>query len=127
VAGFERHNGADIITAVTPTTDKREIDSPHIVKAVLAGDGRALYFSRSAVPHGAKAVFHHVGLYAYRRHALTRFCELAPSNLEVTERLEQLRALENGMVIYAVQLDHAPAGIDTPDDLARASAILTAV
>jgi len=106
---------------------KREIDSPHIVKAVLAGDGRALYFSRSAVPHGAKAVFHHVGLYAYRRHALTQFCELAPSNLEVTERLEQLRALENGMVIYAVQLDHAPAGIDTPDDLARASAILTAV
>jgi len=58
---------------------------------------------------------------------LTLFCELAPSNLEVTERLEQLRALENGMVIYAVQLDHAPAGIDTPDDLARASAILTAV
>ena len=124
VAGFERHSAADIITAVTPAQDKDAINSPHIVKAVLAGDGRALYFSRSPVPHGASSVWHHVGLYAYRRAALTRFCDLAPSKLELTERLEQLRALENGMVIYAVHLDDAPAGIDTPEDLARANAIL---
>lgn len=130
VAGFETYKGADIITAVTQTQDGREIDSPHIVKAVLAENGRALYFSRSAVPHnlsgGVRTAFHHVGLYAYRRAALTRFCELPPSRLELTERLEQLRALEDGMVIYAVELDDAPAGIDTATDLARANKILTA-
>ena len=127
VSGFERYSEADIITAVTMMHDSREIDSPHIVKAVLASDGRALYFSRSAVPHGGKTMFHHVGLYAYRRAALTRFCELPPSKLEQAERLEQLRALENGLVIYAVELDDAPAGIDTPEDLQRANARLAAL
>ena len=65
-------------------------------------------------------MFHHVGLYAYRRAALKKFCSLPPSPLELTERLEQLRALENDMIIYAAEIDHAPAGIDTPEDLEKA-------
>lgn len=116
---------ADIATAVTETDDPSELSSPHVVKAVLGEDGRAFYFSRSLIPHGAEQAFHHVGLYAYRRAALKRFCSLPPSKLEKTERLEQLRALENGMQIYAAIIDSAPAGIDTPEDLARANAILT--
>ena len=105
---------ADIATAVTATQNRDEIDSPHVVKAVLTEEGRALYFSRSPIPHAAASMFHHVGLYAYRRAALKKFCSLPPSLLELTERLEQLRALENDMIIYAAEIDHAPAGIDTP-------------
>lgn len=115
---------ADIATAVTPIDDAAEIANPNIVKAVLNKHNRALYFSRSPVPYGAQVVYHHIGLYAYRRAALARFCALPPSILEQTERLEQLRALEDGMAIYAAELDAAPAGIDTPEDLARANAAL---
>ena len=115
---------ADIATAVCATSDAAQIDNPNIVKAVINPDGRALYFSRSPVPHGADTVFHHVGLYAYRRAALTRFCSLPPSILEQTERLEQLRALENGMTIYTAEIDSAPVGVDTPEDLAQAIAVI---
>jgi len=97
---------ADIATAVTVIDDVAEIANPNIVKAVLDKDGRALYFSRSPVPYGADAAYHHVGLYAYRRAALTRFCSLPPSILEQTER------------------DDAPAGVDTPEDLTAANAVL---
>jgi 3-deoxy-manno-octulosonate cytidylyltransferase (CMP-KDO synthetase) len=115
---------ADIATAVTPIDDPEEIANPNIVKAVLDKTGRALYFSRSPVPYGAHAAYHHVGLYAYRREALTRFCSLPPSVLEQTERLEQLRALEDGMQIYAVELETAPMGVDVPADLVAANAVL---
>ena len=111
---------ADIATAVTATQNRDEMNSPHVVKAVLSEEGRALYFSRSPIPYGAASMFHHVGLYAYRRAALNKFCSLPPSSLELTERLEQLRALENDMIIYAAEIDHAPAGIDTPEDLEKA-------
>lgn len=121
---LHRHSDADIATAVTLTRNKDEISSPHVVKAVLTPNGRALYFSRSPIPHGAPQMYHHVGLYAYRRAALTQFCSLPPSRLEITERLEQLRALENDMVIYASQIDHAPAGVDTPEDLKKAIEII---
>lgn len=117
---------ADMATAVTAIDDPIEISNPNIVKAVLDKDGRALYFSRCPIPYGATSVYHHVGIYAYRRAALTRFCSLPPSILEQTERLEQLRALEDGMGIYAAILNQAPAGVDTPADLAAANNILAA-
>ncbi len=116
---------ADIATAATATDDAAQVNNPNIVKAVLGKDGRALYFSRAAIPHGAETVYHHAGLYAYRRAALMRFCSLPPSILELTEGLEQLRALEDGMMIYCAELDNAPAGIDTAEDLAAANVILS--
>ncbi len=117
---------ADMATAVVHTNSEREISDPNVVKAILAKDGRALYFTRAAAPSGDGGVWHHVGLYAYRRAALDKFCQLDPSALEIRERLEQLRALENGMTIYATELKTAPDGVDTPEDLARARAILGA-
>ncbi len=115
---------ADIATAAVHTEDKREISDPNVVKAVLAQNGRALYFTRASAPTGEGGVMHHVGLYAYRRDTLDRFCTLPPSPLEKRERLEQLRALEDGMQIYVTVLKTAPDGVDTPDDLARARNIL---
>ena len=84
-----------------------------------------LYFSRHPIPHGGAPgsdtpIWHHVGIYAWRRAALARFVSLNPSPLEKTEKLEQLRALEDGMKIVALVVDTAPGGIDTPEDLADA-------
>lgn len=124
VACLEANPNADIATGVVYTENKREIEDPNVVKAILAKDGRALYFTRAPAPSGEGGVYHHVGIYAYRRAALNRFCHLAPSGLEKRERLEQLRALEDGMTIYAARLQTAPDGVDTPDDLERARAQL---
>jgi len=111
---------ADIATAAVFTENVREINDPNVVKAVFDENGRALYFSRAAVPSGAGGVWHHVGLYAFRRSALAKICALTISPLEKRERLEQLRALENGMSIYVAKLETAPDGVDTPEDLERA-------
>ena len=81
---------------------------------------RALYFTRATAPWGEGPLLHHIGLYAYRREALTRFVGLPPSPLELRERLEQLRALEAGMRIDVVTVDAVPLGVDTPHDLERA-------
>jgi len=112
---------ADIATAVIATDDPAEITDPNCVKAVVTERNRALYFSREAVPHGATSVFHHVGIYAYRRPALEKFCALPPSHLEQQERLEQLRALENDMRLYVTRLKAQDKvslrGVDTMDDL----------
>ena len=116
----------DIATLVAEITDEAEVRDPNVVKAVVsfsepqAEIGRALYFSRAAVPAGEGPLFHHIGIYAYRRAALARFVKLAPSPLEKRERLEQLRALEAGMRIDAVRVDSIPYGVDTPADLERA-------
>jgi 3-deoxy-manno-octulosonate cytidylyltransferase (CMP-KDO synthetase) len=83
-----------------------------------------VYFSRATVPWGDGVYFHHIGMYAYRRDALSRFVQLPPGIVEMRERLEQLRALENGMRIDAAVVDTVPFGVDTPDDLERARAIL---
>ena len=122
---------ADIATAVTGLKSEAERRSPHIVKAILAPDSRALNFSRKSAgaqekPPQERDLFHHVGLYAYRRAALSQFCSLPPSARELDERLEQLRALDNDMIIYAAHIDHAPAGIDTKEDFAQANAVLKA-
>jgi len=119
----------DIATLVAPIQDPAERDDPNVVKVALsmpacAASGRALYFSRSTIPWGDGPLFHHIGLYAYRREALARFVTLPPGVLEQRERLEQLRALENGMRIDAAVVGTVPLGVDTPGDLARARALL---
>jgi len=105
-----------------------EIDNPNAVKVVTTPDGRALYFSRAAIPFhrdGSNPIyFKHLGLYAYRRSALERFAALAPTPLEVTERLEQLRLLENNISLYVTETPHDTIGVDTEEDLARVEAIL---
>jgi 3-deoxy-manno-octulosonate cytidylyltransferase (CMP-KDO synthetase) len=115
----------DIATLVAPVTTAEEAAAPSVVKAVCAFAGgqataRALYFSRAAVPAGEGPLWHHIGIYAYRRAALARFVALPPSPLERREKLEQLRALEAGMAMAAARVGHAPFGVDTPEDLQRA-------
>lgn len=119
----------DIATLTTPIKDAHEIDEPSVVKAVLSlapgqTTGRALYFSRRPVPSGDGPLWHHIGIYAYRRAALARFVTLKPSPLELREKLEQLRALEDGMTIAAAVVDTLPLGVDTPADLARIRAVM---
>ncbi|MDX6768581.1 MAG: 3-deoxy-manno-octulosonate cytidylyltransferase [Elusimicrobiota bacterium] len=116
--------GADVATAVIPLNDAARGADPNVVKAVRAVDGTCLYFSRSPVPHGAASKWEHLGLYAYRRAALRRFVELAPSPLERSEKLEQLRALEAGMRIKAAVVDERPVSVDVPADLRRAELLL---
>jgi len=115
----------DIATLIAPIADAAERDDPNVVKAVVAAPdgadvGRAIYFSRCAVPWGDGPLFHHIGIYAYRRDALARYVQLPPGVVEQRERLEQLRALENGMRIDAARVDTVPFGVDTPGDLERA-------
>ncbi|PWC50747.1 3-deoxy-manno-octulosonate cytidylyltransferase [Azospirillum sp. TSA6c] len=119
----------DIATLVAEITREEERTNPNVVKAVLelpagARQGRALYFTRATAPTGDGPLYHHIGLYAYRRAALERFVSLPPSVLEQRERLEQLRALSNGMRIDAAVVDAVPLGVDTPADLERACALL---
>ena len=121
----------DIATLVAPIGSPDERNDSNVVKAVLAlaggtSVGRALYFSRAPVPWGEGPTFHHIGLYAYRRAALARFVALPPGVLERRERLEQLRALENGMRIDAAVVDTVPLGVDTAAELDRARRILEA-
>ncbi|ALG70567.1 3-deoxy-manno-octulosonate cytidylyltransferase [Azospirillum thiophilum] len=122
--------GVDIATLVVEITRQEERSDPNVVKAVLelpqgARQGRALYFTRATAPSGDGPLYHHIGLYAYRRAALERFVALPPSALEQRERLEQLRALSNGMRIDAAVVDAVPLGVDTPADLERARALLS--
>ncbi|WP_458097755.1 3-deoxy-manno-octulosonate cytidylyltransferase [Roseomonas sp. WA12] len=119
----------DIASLVAPVVSAEEAASPSVVKCACAfAPGRdlapALYFSRQPVPGGEGPLWHHIGLYAYRRPALARFVALPASPLEIREKLEQLRALEAGMRIAVARVDHAPFGVDTPADLARARAVL---
>lgn len=120
----------DIATLVVEITDDAERLNPNVVKAVVSlGEnqkiGRALYFSRAAVPTGDGPLYHHIGLYAFRRESLARFVALPVGVLEQRERLEQLRALENGMRIDAALVDTVPLGVDTPADLERARQLLS--
>lgn len=118
----------DIATLAAEIRDAAERDNPNVVKVVGspvdAARLRALYFTRATAPWGDGPLYHHIGLYAYRRAALARFVGLPPSPLERRERLEQLRALEAGMRIDVAVVDGVPLGVDTPEDLARARALL---
>jgi 3-deoxy-manno-octulosonate cytidylyltransferase (CMP-KDO synthetase) len=106
-----------------------EIDDPNAVKVVTALDGRALYFSRATIPFdrdgtGFAGYRKHLGIYAYRKASLERFAALPPSPLELAERLEQLRLLENGIALYVAEAPADTIGVDTEADLLRAEAVL---
>ena len=118
----------DIGTLAAEISEAQERGNPNVVKVVgspvAPGRLRALYFTRATAPSGEGPLYHHIGLYAYRRAALARFVGLPPSPLERRERLEQLRALEAGMRIDVSVVASVPLGVDTPDDLERARALL---
>ncbi len=120
----------DISTLAAEIVHEHERADPNVTKAVVAfkdtpNVGRALYFTRATAPWGDGPLYHHIGIYAYRRDALDRFVSLPPSPLEERERLEQLRALEDGMSIDVLVVDAAPVGVDTPADLDRVRLELT--
>lgn len=129
--GLREVAGSEISTAVAPIQSLREFLDPNCVKALPARDGRALYFSRAPVPWPRDGIaaelptsflgaWRHIGIYAYRVRSLLQFAAWSPTPLEITEKLEQLRALEHGMHIHLVALSEPPrAGVDTPDDLER--------
>ena len=138
---------ADIGTLVKRIDDAAEIDDPNVVKAVFNGEGFALYFSRSPIPYhrelfGTEAcksgsaeaqkrvgselvMFKHIGIYAYRKDVLAKFSKLPPSRLEETEKLEQLRALENGITIKVGETIYETIGVDTPMDLKKVEKCLS--
>ena len=119
----------DVGTLAAEIADPAERADPNVVKAVVScrlgsAQGRALYFTRAAAPTGEGPLWHHIGLYAYRRDALARFVALPPSPLERRERLEQLRVLEDGMRIEVALVDTVPLGVDTPAQLEHARALI---
>jgi len=123
----------DIATLAAVITHTEERTNPNVVKVVgtplpRSSDAmetlRALYFTRATAPYGGGPLYHHIGIYAYRRAALERFVQLSPSPLELREKLEQLRALEAGMRIDAAVVETVPLGVDTPADLARARELI---
>lgn len=121
---------SDIATLAAEIRDADERINPNVVKAVGTPIGtsrlRALYFTRATAPSGDGPLYHHIGIYAYRRASLERFVSLKPSPLELREKLEQLRALEAGMRIDVAVVDTVPLGVDTPADLERARLLLRA-
>ena len=118
----------DIATLTVEIKDEEEKTAPSVVKVVGSAISdnrlRALYFTRTTAPYGNGPLYHHIGLYAYRRDALRRFVAAPPSPLERREKLEQLRALEAGMRIDVALVDAAPLGVDAPEDLERAREML---
>ena len=125
VTGPLGDKAVDIATLAVEIREASERTNPNVTKAVVALDpggtrGRALYFTRATAPWGEGPLYHHIGIYAYRRAALERFVALPPSTLETREKLEQLRALEAGMTIVVSIVDAVPLGVDTPDELERA-------
>ena len=118
-----------MVTAANPVTDPSDIRNPNVVKVVTGRNGRALYFSRSVIPHdrdgrGGVKYLRHQGIYGYRRKVLLDFVKWKPTPLEKAEKLEQLRALENGVAIGVIIVKNASVGVDAPEDLARAERAL---
>jgi 3-deoxy-manno-octulosonate cytidylyltransferase (CMP-KDO synthetase) len=123
--------GLEMVTAAALLQDPADFENPNVVKVVLAANGDALYFSRSAIPftgflHSVAGVpiYGHHGIYGYSREFLRKFVAWPPSALEKAERLEQLRALENGVRIRVLITEHAALGVDSPDDVAAAESAL---
>ena len=134
---LERNSEAHIATLYWPMHTAAEIENPNHVKVALAEDGSALLFSRSVIPYprawpelesalaAGERWFRHVGLYAYRAGALKHYASLAPTPLEQSEKLEQLRILENGgRIVLEQSCEHIPAGVDTPEDLERIRSLI---
>jgi 3-deoxy-manno-octulosonate cytidylyltransferase (CMP-KDO synthetase) len=112
-------------------TDEEKINNPNCVKVVVDIEGRALYFSRAAIPYsreksGPIKAFQHIGVYAFRKQTLLRFTQMPMSSLEAVEKLENLRMLENGIPIHLATTQHVGISIDTEEDFAKATAILKA-
>lgn len=125
------NTAVDIATLAAEITDPEERGNPNVVKIVSGlpnerGIMRAFYFTRATAPYGDGPLYHHIGLYAFRRASLDRFIALPPSSLEKRERLEQLRAIEDGMRIDVALVDTVPLGVDTPADLEKARELLSA-
>lgn len=116
------------VTTLKVRCTPENIANPNAVKVVTAADGRALYFSRGTIPYdrdgSSPEYWKHIGLYAYRRAALQQFPSLPPSRLERTERLEQLRYLENGLNVYVEPTEHDTIGVDTEADLVLVDRLL---
>ena len=121
---------ADIVTLAAEIEDAAERTDPNVVKPIISlapggRVGRALYFTRATAPAGDGPLYHHIGIYGYRRDVLERFVALPPSPLERREKLEQLRAIEAGMRIDIAIVDTVPNGVDTPADLEQARILLS--
>jgi 3-deoxy-manno-octulosonate cytidylyltransferase (CMP-KDO synthetase) len=129
--------GSEMSTAATPIRTPAEYESPNIVKVVVNAAGRALYFSRRTIPYLREAAsrsaneqlaafpfLKHLGIYGYRRETLLRLVRFAVSPLEHAEKLEQLRALENGIPIAVVKVDYDSVGVDAPEDVAKVEKLL---
>lgn len=125
VAPFEHDAALMMATAKTEITDAAEMENPNNVKVVADHTGNALYFSRARIPYARNAgakVYKHIGIYAYRRDFLLAYAKMAQTELECSESLEQLRALENGYRIRVVETDAVFIGVDTEEDLAAVNA-----
>lgn len=109
----------DIVTPVVKV-EKDSVEAASNVTVAIDSQGKAIYFSRSLIPNGAEEFLYHVGMYGFRKNALERFVALEPTFLEKTERLEQLRLLENGMTIGTCLVNNVPISVDTPEDLSKA-------
>lgn len=130
VVSLLENPAVDIGTLSAEIHDEAEMRDPAVVKPVIAFEeggqkGKALYFTRCPAPHGEGPLYHHIGIYAYRRDSLRRFVSLPPSPLELREKLEQLRALEHGMRIEVAVVDTVPLGVDTAEHLEKARRLLT--
>ncbi len=124
---FAKEPAVDIVTACHTLHNEADFGNPNIVKVVFDMHGRALYFSRAPIPFGAmdaRGAFRHVGVYAYRRAALLKMAKLPRTALEVSERLEQLRALEHGMTMAVVETEHETVGVDVPSDVKKVEKFL---
>lgn len=123
-----RYSNVDISTLVSKITEEEEKENPNVVKAILSVSDKklhkVLYFTRACAPYGASDLFHHIGIYGYKRAALKKFVSLPPSSLEKIEKLEQLRALENNLSIYTSIVNTVPLGVDTAEDLKKAESLL---
>jgi 3-deoxy-manno-octulosonate cytidylyltransferase (CMP-KDO synthetase) len=124
-----KNDGADISTLIRVLKDKKEIENPNCVKCVTDNNGYAMYFSRSKIPfernQGFASIYGHLGIYGYKREALLKMTNLPQSTLELTESLEQLRALQAGMKIKTFVVDFVPVGIDTIEDLRQFEKIIS--
>ena len=123
LAAILDNNDCDLATLVTKASAE-EAEKPQVVKAVVSwksnGFGDAIYFSRASIPTGTSDKYHHIGVYGWHRSALSQFVNLPPSPIELAEKLEQLRALEARMRITVAEIESAPCGVDTAEDLRAA-------
>lgn len=129
VGALQDDPGLGMVTAANPVTDLADVQNPHVVKVVTDLAGRALYFSRSVIPHdrdGRRGIryLRHQGIYGYRRQVLLAFVKWKPTPLEQAEKLEQLRALEHGIAIGVIVVRRGSVGVDVPGDVAKAERAL---